>query len=133
MTASTGQHIIVTGGAGFIGSNVVRALNAVGETHITIVDHLTDTGKWTHLLDLKFSDYYDRADFLTAIKRGEVADADLLIHMGACTDTTVRDEGYLLYNNTLYSKQLLSWCIDHDVRFIFATSGATYGDGSRGY
>jgi ADP-L-glycero-D-manno-heptose 6-epimerase len=53
--------------------------------------------------------------------------------MGACTDTTMRDEGYLIYNNTVYSKQLLSWCIERDVRFMFATSGATYGDGSRGY
>jgi len=135
MKTDNSKVYIVTGGAGFIGSNIVKALNDKGLTNIIIVDHLTDNGKWKNLIGLKFVSYYDRKDFLDELNRGtsSLDNVDAIIHMGACTKTTETDENYLIYNNAIYSKTLFDYAAYHNIRFIYASSAATYGDGAKGY
>jgi len=127
--------IIVTGGAGFIGSNIVKALNIEGYNQIIIVDHLTDNGKWKNLIDLKFIAYFDRNDFLEELKKDNplFKDVKIIIHMGACTNTTEKNENYIIDNNTIYSKYLFDYAKGRNIRFIYASSAATYGNGSKGY
>ncbi|MDW8002911.1 MAG: ADP-glyceromanno-heptose 6-epimerase [Deltaproteobacteria bacterium] len=131
-----GSKIIVTGGAGFIGSNIVRVLNDAGYEDIVIVDHLTNNGKWRNMIDLRFSHYVDKSEFLECIKKNQdhlTLGTEIIIHMGACTNTVEADENYLIYNNTIYSKYLFDYCVQKNIRFIYASSAATYGDGSKGY
>jgi ADP-L-glycero-D-manno-heptose 6-epimerase len=125
--------IIVTGGAGFIGANIVRALNAWGHRRILLVDRLRDNGKWKNLVGLEFADYMDRDDFLASIRTRSLPRPDLILHQGACSSTTERDENFLIQNNSVYSKALFDYCAEVGARFIYASSAATYGDGSRGY
>lgn len=125
------KKIVVTGGAGFIGSNIVALLNEKGHENIIIVDHLGDNGKWKNLVDLRFIDYYDRDAFLKALP--ELQDIDTIIHLGACSSTLETDENFLLYNNTIYSKKLFEFSIENNCRFIYASSAATYGNGDLGY
>jgi len=129
------KKIIVTGGAGFIGSNIVRSLNETGYCDIIIVDHLTNNGKWRNLVDLKFTNYFDSNKFLDALKHENTQfdDVDIVIHMGACSNTTETGENYLIYNNSIYSKILFDCAIGNNWRFIYASSAATYGNGSKGY
>lgn len=127
--------IIVTGGAGFIGSNLVRALNDRGETDILIVDHLGTGEKWKNLTDLKYLDYEHKQEFLSKVERG-LFDHGVwaIFHMGACSSTTEMDADYLMSNNFRYSRKLASaFAGRKGLRFIYASSAATYGDGSQGY
>lgn len=127
------KKILLTGGAGFIGSNILETLNSRGYRDIVVVDHLTNTGKWENLRGKYFSDYYDRDDFLKKIQAGQVPGIDAIIHIGACSATTENDEHYLIYNNTKYSKVLADFAAENNCQFLYASSAATYGDGENGY
>jgi len=128
---------IVTGAAGLIGSAIVNALNQRGETNILAVDHLgSTTEKWKNLRALHFSDYMEKDDFFTSLLRdpGFIAgDTKAIIHMGACSSTTETDASYLVRNNYECTKTLASLAVPRGIRFLYASSAATYGDGSRGY
>lgn len=124
---------IVTGGAGFIGRNLVAALNARGHEDILIVDRLGSDQKWKNLLGLSFIDFVDLEEFRNFIEDSSIDELETVFHLGACSDTTERDADYLLDNNYRYSQEVCQWCLSSDVRFIYASSAATYGDGSRGY
>lgn len=124
---------IVTGGAGFIGSNVVRALNARGEQDVVIVDELGTSEKWKNLRGLQYEDLLHKDAFRTAFHDGAFKDVDAVFHLGACSATTERDADFLADNNYQYTRELCEWCLQEDIRFIYASSAATYGDGSRGY
>jgi ADP-L-glycero-D-manno-heptose 6-epimerase len=125
--------IIVTGGAGFIGSNLVEALNKRGEDRIIIVDHLKEGKKWKNLLGLQFLDYIEKDEFLERIEKNEFKDVEVIFHLGACSNTTVKDLEYFYYNNYRYSQKLAQFCFKNGIRFIYASSAATYGDGSLGF
>jgi len=126
--------IIVTGGAGFIGSNIVAALNAQGHNDILVVDELGEGSKWKNLYNKRFYDIIYEDALLEFIKRNSPADGiEAVIHMGACTSTTERDADYLLENNYHYSVRLAEWALSGGVRFIYASSAAIYGDGNLGF
>jgi len=127
------RPVIVTGGAGFIGRNVVAALNARGVDDVLIVDHLGKSEKWKNLVGLQYEEFLDKAEFLRLVSSDSMAPAEAVIHLGACSSTTERDAGYLLENNYRYTRSLCEWCLGHGARFIYASSAATYGDGSLGY
>jgi len=124
---------IVTGGAGFIGSNIVAALNERGEEDILVVDHLGQSEKWRNLVGLKFADYREKDDFRAAVQFDRLDAVEAVFHMGACSSTTESNASYLADNNYRYTRELCEWCLEHGARFIYASSGATYGDGSQGY
>ena len=126
--------IIVTGGAGFIGSALVWKLNQMSEREIIIVDELGTDDKWKNLTGLRYIDIYHPDKFLELI----IADTfpfeiDTIFHLGACSSTTEKDADYLLNNNFRYSQHLAKYAVTHRARFIYASSAATYGDGSMGY
>ncbi len=128
------KRIIVTGGAGFIGSMFVEKLNRQGIDEILIVDHLGRGSKWRNLAGLRFADYLAKDDFLRRIDDGAWTDTpDAIVHLGACTDTTETDVDYLMGNNYQYSRVLAQWAAARKVRFLYASSAATYGDGTRGF
>jgi ADP-L-glycero-D-manno-heptose 6-epimerase len=134
MKAIKGGKIVVTGGAGFIGSAFVWKLNSEGIDDIIIVDRLGESDKWKNLVNLRFDDYLHKDAFLNMICDGEAPFAvQAVVHMGACSSTTERDADYLWKNNFVYSRQLADWALRRDIRFIYASSAATYGDGSRGF
>ena len=119
---------IVTGGAGFIGSNIVKSLNARGITDILVVDDLTDGTKFVNLVDLQIMDYMDKDDFIAQIISGqEFGDIEAIFHEGACSATTEWDGKFMMENNYEYSKDLLHYCIERDIHFLYASSAATYG------
>jgi ADP-L-glycero-D-manno-heptose 6-epimerase len=125
--------IIVTGGAGFIGSAIIAALNKRGITDILVVD---EDGKESskNLENLSFADYAEKNDFLKIVSEKKIsAGLESVFHIGACSDTTETDVEYLEKNNYQYSKTLAQWATDANVRFIYASSAATYGDGSKGF
>jgi ADP-L-glycero-D-manno-heptose 6-epimerase len=125
---------VVTGAAGFIGRNMVAALNARGQDHLLLVDSLGSDEKWSNLLGLNFEDLIQPEQFLKRIEDSKHnLEIDAIIHLGACSATTERDADFLLRNNYQYTRTLAAWSIAHEVRFVYASSGATYGDGSRGY
>lgn len=127
--------IIVTGGAGFIGSNIVKALNDAGEENVLVVDRLGKSEKWRNLTDLRFLDYEHKDTFLEKVEQG-LFDHGIwaVFHMGACSSTTERDADYLMRNNFEYSRRLATrFAGKAGLRFIYASSAATYGDGSTGY
>lgn len=121
---------IVTGGAGFIGSALVWRLNQLGETDILVVDDMDDTDKWKNLAPLKFADYADKFDLIDDLDK--FGGVKTILHMGACSSTTETDSTYLMENNYGYTKRLAEWSVANGVRFIYASSAATYGDGSNG-
>ena len=126
---------IVTGAAGLIGGAVVSALNQAGETDILLVDHLGTSEKWKNLRSLKFTDYLENDLFRRLLYEGKFNDAGFkaIIHMGACSSTTERDASYLADNNFNVTKELAAFSVSHQIRFLYASSAATYGAGERGY
>jgi ADP-L-glycero-D-manno-heptose 6-epimerase len=126
--------IVVTGGAGFIGSVFVAKLNDEGIDDIVVIDELGTTEKWKNLVKRRYADYLDKDAFLAMIAGDCVPfPIEAVVHMGACSSTTERDAGYLMENNFHYSCRLAEWAQKHAVRFIYASSAATYGDGSLGF
>lgn len=121
--------IVVTGGAGFIGSNLVKGLNDRGRDDIIVVDDMTDGTKFRNLADCRIADYLDKDDFLERIKRNDVPAFEAVFHQGACSTTTEWDGRYMLQNNYEYSKVLLHYCLEHGTQFLYASSAAVYGAG----
>ena len=127
------DKFIVTGAAGFIGSNLVAALNARGDSDILAVDELGTDEKWKNLVGLEFQDYWEKDDFLFALRNDSLGKVDTVFHLGANSSTTEKNASHLVENNYRFTRELCEWCMHHDVRFIYASSAATYGDGSLGY
>ena len=126
--------ILVTGGAGFIGSAIVAALNERGIDDILIVDILGRDARWKNLRNLAFADYMEADDFSAMVSEADVElEPEAIIHMGACSDTTETDCSYLVKNNYEFSKLLAGWALETGARFIYASSAATYGDGAQGF
>ncbi|MBD3391568.1 MAG: ADP-glyceromanno-heptose 6-epimerase [Chitinivibrionales bacterium] len=127
--------IVVTGGAGCIGSALVWGLNRRGSDDILIVDRLGEDDKWRNLVGLRFADYLDKGDFIARLEGGAFKNGiSAILHLGACSSTLERDAGYLIENNYRYTARLAAWREKHpSCRFIYASSAATYGDGSQGY
>lgn len=126
------MSVIVTGGAGFIGSCIVRILNDMGIEDITIVDHICETDKWMNMRNKKYTEYINRDEFLEKLPEyaGKVTH---IIHMGACSATTERNFDFLYKNNYEYTKTLWKFCTENQISFIYASSAATYGDGKEGF
>ncbi len=127
--------IIVTGGAGFIGSNIVKELNRQGRDDILIVDDLKDGQNYKNLRGLKFLDYRYKDDFLESVENDDFdgTDVDALFHEGACSDTMEYDVNYMMNVNYEYSKAMLHYCLEHRVPFFYASSASTYGAGAHGF
>ncbi|MGB2630034.1 MAG: ADP-glyceromanno-heptose 6-epimerase [Candidatus Omnitrophota bacterium] len=125
--------IILTGGAGFIGSCFLWKLNQEGINNIIVVDHLDETEKWRNLQGKRFRDYIQKDDFISLVKEDKLPRPRFIVHMGACSSTTLADADYFIKNNYEYSKVLAGWAFNHKVPFMYASSAATYGDGSFGY
>lgn len=126
--------IVVTGGAGFIGSAFVWRLNQAGKENIIIVDDLKCGEKWKNLVGLKFEDIISKHEFIKRIGEENLHfSAQAIIHFGACSSTTEKDADYLLSNNVKYSIELVKYCLPRKTRFIYASSAATYGAGELGY
>lgn len=121
--------IIVTGGAGFIGSNLVQALNARGVDDILVVDNLARADKTDNLSDLRIADYMDKREFLEAARADKLGGVEAVLHQGACTDTMATDGRYIVENNFTYSKILYHFCARRRRPFIYASSASVYGGG----
>ncbi len=125
------MHIVVTGAAGFIGANLVRALNARGERGVVAVDNLSRADKFRNLVDCEIAEFVDKDEFLVRLVEGEFEDdIAAILHQGACSDTMETDGRYMMRNNYRYSMSLLRWCQENDVPFIYASSASVYGGGS---
>ena len=131
---STLSRILVTGGAGFIGSALIWDLNQRGVDDVLVADFLGADEKWKNLSPLRFNDYIEADDLLRRIETDDPAfsEIELVFHLGACSSTTERDAAYLIRNNFEYTKTLARWALAHDARFVYASSAATYGDGAAG-
>lgn len=126
--------IVITGGAGFIGSAMVWELNRRGYTDIVVVDNLATTTKWRNLVGLSYTRYVHKDEFLTRLASlAQDGPVEAVIHMGACSSTTEADCDYLMRNNLEYSKDMFRLAREHGARFIYASSAATYGDGGQGF
>ncbi|MDR2772311.1 MAG: ADP-glyceromanno-heptose 6-epimerase [Elusimicrobiota bacterium] len=125
--------IVLTGGAGFIGSCFLWKLNQEGIKDILVVDHLDDSEKWKNLIGKKFSDYVQKNDFFNLVVSRQLSKPQAVIHLGACSSTTQTDSNYYIKNNYEYSKVLALWAFENDIPFIYASSAATYGGGEFGY
>jgi ADP-L-glycero-D-manno-heptose 6-epimerase len=127
------RPIIVTGAAGFIGRNVVAELNRRGEEELILVDELGKDEKWKNLVGLRYEDIVSPEEFLGLLEEQHFADARAVIHLGAASSTTEKDADFLLRNNYQYTRVLCNWSLEHDARFVYASSAATYGSGAAGY
>lgn len=126
--------IIVTGGAGFIGSNLIRALNERGENNIMLVDNLTNGRKMHNIADLDIADYSDKNEFLDKVATSLMfKGVRAVFHQGACSATTEWDGRYVMMNNYDYSKRLLHACLANNIAFIYASSASVYGMGAKGF
>lgn len=127
--------IIITGGAGFIGSAMLWELNRNGADEVLIVDDLgkASEGKWLNLRGLRYADFIHKNDLPALLEHDRLPQIDAVIHMGAISSTTEQNANLLLRNNYEYSKMLAMWCARKEARFIYASSAATFGDGSEGY
>jgi ADP-L-glycero-D-manno-heptose 6-epimerase len=129
----TKKQLIVTGGAGFIGRNLVSALNERGEENILVVDRLGNADKWRNLVGLRFDDLMDVAEFRRRVREDRAIVPSTLFHLGALELPTHEDDDALVESNHRTSRELCEWCLKHGGRFIYASSASTYGDGSNGY
>jgi ADP-L-glycero-D-manno-heptose 6-epimerase len=125
-------RVLVTGGAGFIGSALVWALNRRGCDRIVVCDRLGTDERWRNLTPLRFADYVEADDLLPRLSGGALGKFDLMLHMGACSSTTETDAGFLIRNNYEFTRDLATWALGQKTRFVYASSAATYGDGSAG-
>jgi ADP-L-glycero-D-manno-heptose 6-epimerase len=125
-------RVLVTGGAGFIGSALVWALNRRGCDNIVVCDILGTDEKWRNLTPLRFADYVEAADLQSRLQSGALGKFDLVLHMGACSSTTEKDATHLIKNNYEFTRDLAVWSLANKSRFVYASSAATYGDGSAG-
>lgn len=126
--------IIVTGGAGFIGSAVIWELNRRGENDILVVDRLGKESKWKNLVNLSYTNFMDRDHFLDLLRRDSLPQRPrAIVHMGACSSTTEADADYLMRNNVHYSQDVCHYAVKAGIRLIHASSAATYGDGANGF
>jgi ADP-L-glycero-D-manno-heptose 6-epimerase len=128
------KRVIVTGGAGFIGSVFVWKLNREGIDDILIVDDLKDSKKWKNLAGLRFSDYLHKTVFFQNVSANTITYVpEAIVHMGACSSTTERNADYLMENNYRLTRILAEWAISRRIRFLYASSAATYGNGAGGF
>ncbi|MEO7217892.1 MAG: ADP-glyceromanno-heptose 6-epimerase [Gemmatimonadaceae bacterium] len=125
-------RILVTGGAGFIGSALVWELNRRGCERVVIADFLETSEKWRNLAPLAFEDYLEADDLLARMASKSLGRFDLVLHMGACSSTTERNASYLVRNNYQFTRELAGLALSSETRFVYASSAATYGDGSAG-
>ena len=125
--------IIVTGGAGFIGSCVVRTLNEKGLKDIIIVDNIASTEKWRNISNKYYLEYIRKDIFINMLKRNCFHEISSIIHLGACSSTTEQNFDYLWENNVCYTKELWNYCKERRIPFIYASSAATYGNGDYGF
>lgn len=125
--------IIITGGAGFIGSAVVGELNRRGEKNLLIVDNLGRGEKWKNLRNKTYLDFVHKNDFLSHLYKNHFPKVEGIIHMGACSSTTEDDCDYLMDNNYHYTRLIAEWCANNKVRLVYASSAATYGAGEHGF
>jgi len=126
------KRILVTGGAGFIGSGLVWELNRHGCENIVVADFLGTSEKWRNLTPLRFEDYLEADELLPHLQSGILGKFDAVLHLGACSATTEKDAAYLIRNNFEFTKDLAAWSLANEARFVYASSAATYGDGSAG-
>lgn len=126
--------IAITGAAGFIGSALAWHFNRAGRHDLLLVDDLGRDAKFRNLAGLNFADYLDKGELLARVEQGlPLPRLEAVFHLGACSATTEPDAAFLMRNNFAYSKSLAEWCLARQVRFVYASSAATYGDGSQGY
>ena len=127
------MKVVLTGGAGFIGSCILWKLNELGVDNILVVDRMDDTDKWKNLVKKRYADYMDADDFLQAAELGAFDGIDMVIHMGANSATNGYSSYEYMMNNYEYSKRIAQWCLSNDIKLLYASSAATYGDGSLGF
>jgi ADP-L-glycero-D-manno-heptose 6-epimerase len=125
--------IIVTGGAGFIGSNIIKKLNEEGIKDILVIDNFKNSEKYKNLNKLDFLDYIDKEDFIQNLENYKSLKIDTIFHQGACSNTMEYDGKYMMKNNYEYSKNLLNFAIENNIRFIYASSASVYGNGNNGF
>ncbi|MBK9956219.1 MAG: ADP-glyceromanno-heptose 6-epimerase [Rhodocyclaceae bacterium] len=124
------MYTIVTGACGFIGANIVKALNERGVTEVIAVDNLKKADKFRNLTDCEIADYLDKEEFLDLVEAGQFDGAvDAVFHEGACSDTMETDGRYMMANNYRYSSSLLDFCLDQEVPYLYASSASVYGGG----
>lgn len=126
--------ILLTGGAGFIGSQLLKKLNQEGFREILLVDNLSNSTKWKNLLGTQFKDYIHKEKFYECLKENKAPkDITAVFHLGACSSTTEYNVDYLMENNVAYSQKLYQLCSERKIPFLYASSASVYGDGSNGY